>query len=430
LKAVDALDRTLLLMRDDLRDSVSNSELLTALTSVEVALVADRPNVNVPEGQHALIAAAALCGRSGARCYLDVPDVPLQGVQAPLRGDRLAEGLFDLGSDLIPDIPFQDGAPAHEVDVAVVIGDSRWRGRARLVLRLSGGPWVGCIGATGERWKGAGSPLGALAAAGLAAGEPFKAAMRRFRASAAEPRIFDQYFAPVLSALVELAPAGTPPPTPHVDRFDFVSGGAICHATLYTLARVPELSASVRVIEPKTSDCPDLNRYALLRRSRLGTGKADDLASLQLGGLKVTGVPLRYDDSNSEVIGTLAPFVLVGVDDIPSRWTVQRARPVWLGVGATSHYSAMASFHSAGLACAVCAHPRADEDSRPIPTVAFVSHWAGLWLASLFLRCAAGQIPSRSQQQTYVTMLRPDSGGAVWQSGVAAREGCPMRCPL
>src|SRR5947199_4983933 len=73
------------------------------------------------------------------------------------------------------------------------------------------------------------------------------------------------------------------------------------------------------------SDCSsDVCSSDLLRRSRLGTGKADDLASLQLGGLKVTGVPLRYDDSNSEVIGTLAPFVLVGVDDIPSRWTVQR----------------------------------------------------------------------------------------------------------
>jgi len=426
----DALNRTLLLMRDHVRESVSDAELLEALTSVEVALVADRPNLSVPEGQHALICAATLCARSGARCYLEVPNVPLQGVHAPLHGERLGEGLADLGADLIPDLGFHDGVPSHEVDVALVMGDSPWRGRARNVVRLSGGPWVGSIGVAGERWNATGSPFGALAAAGLAAGEPFKTAMRRLHAWAADREGFEQYFAPVGSAQVELAPAGAPRPTLCLDRLDVVSGGAICHAVLYALARVPGLSASVRVIEPKTSDSPDLNRYALLRRSRLGVRKADDLASQPLGGMKITGIPLNYDDSTCEAFGPLAPFVLVGVDDIPSRWRVQRARPAWLGVGATSHYSAMASFHSAGLACAICLHPRADADPRPIPTVAFVSHWAGLWLASLLVRCAAGQVPPPGQQQAYLTMLRPDSTGAVWQSRVAVREDCPLRCPL
>ena len=430
MTAADALNRTLLLMRDHVRESVSDAELLEALASVEVALVADRPNVSVPEGQHALIAAAALCARSGACCYLEVPDLPLQGVHAPLRGERLGEGLADLGADLIPDIRFQVGVPAHEVDVALVMGDSPWRGRARHVVRVSGGPWVGCIGAAGERWNATGSPFGALAAAGLGAGESYKTAVRRFRASAADPGSFEDYFAPVASARVELAPAGTPPPALRLDRFDVVSGGAICHAALYALARVPGLAASVRVIEPKTSDSPDLNRYALLRRSRLGVRKVDDLASQPLGGLHITGIPLNYGDSTCEEIGPLAPFILVGVDDIPSRWRVQRARPAWLGVGATSHYSAMASFHSSGLACAICLHPRADDDPRPIPTVAFVSHWAGLWLASLLVRCKAGPAPPRNQQQAYLTMLRADSAGAVWQSGVAARIDCPMRCPL
>ena len=430
MTAADALDRTLLLMRDHVQDSVSDTELLDALTGVEVALVADRPNVSVQEAQHALIAAATLCARSGACCYLEAPNVPLQGVHAPLYGERLCEGLADLGADLIPDVRFRDGVPAHEIDVALVMGDSPWRGRARHVIRLSGGPWVGCISPAGERWNATGLPFGALAAAGLAAGESFKTAMRRLRASAADPAGFEQYFAPVASAQVELAPAGAPRPTLRLDRFDVVSGGAICHAALYALARVPGLSASVRVIEPKTSDSPDLNRYSLLRRSRLGVRKVDDLASQPLGGLQITGIPLKYDDSTREVIDPLAPFVLVGVDDIPSRWIVQRARPAWLGVGATSHYSAMASFHSSGLACAICLHPRADDDPRPIPTVAFVSHWAGLWLASLLVRCAAGQAPPRNQQQAYLTMLRPDSAGALWQSGVAARVGCPMHCPL
>ncbi len=199
---------------------------------------------------------------------------------------------------------------------------------------------------------------------------------------------------------------------------------------LYALARIPEVSGSIRVIEPKVTDAPDLNRYALLRRSRVGTGKADHLASLDLSSLKVLAVPLQYDAKNIEAIGPLAQSVLVGVDDIPSRWAVQAARPQWLGIGATSHYAAMASFHSAGLACAVCLHPRDESGTQPAPTAAFVSHWAGLWLASMFARHASGLPLSRDEQYVWTIMLQPGSPTAVWHSPVSPRANCPIRCPL
>src|SRR2546427_44705 len=101
-------------------------------------------------------------------------------------------------------------------------------------------------------------------------------------------------------------------------------------------------------------------------------------------GGAINTVVARYEMSLHDELGPFAPAVLVGVDDIPSRWEVQAARPLWLGVGATTHYSAMASYHVPGLGCARCLHPKDEPGGGLIPTVSFVSHWAGLWLASLF----------------------------------------------
>jgi hypothetical protein len=426
----EALDRTLLLMRDDLRADAPDGTLLDALESTEVVLVADRYNLASSDGQTALVAAAILCARSGARCYLEIPNVPRVGAQPPLRGDDLAPGLFDLGADLLPGAALHDGRPAHAVDVAVVIGDSPWRGRAAQTWCLSGNAWTGAIAPHGTRWRATGSPFGALASAGLAGGEAFKIALRRLRGWAANASSFDEHFTPTTTAQLPLAPAGTPVPTPRVERFDLVGGGAITHAALFALARVPALSATARVIEPGVADAPDLNRYALLRRSVIGVPKVASLGAIDLGGVQVEGVPDRFDDETARNICPLAPDVLVGVDDIPSRWAVQRARPTWLGVGATTHYSALISFHAPGLPCAICLHPRADNAVGPAPTVAFVSFWAGLWLASRFIRHAAGEVLPAEDQQLYTTMLRPDGPGAVWRSPVYPRPECPLRCPL
>ena len=77
-------------------------------------------------------------------------------------------------------------------------------------------------------------PLGALAAAALAAGEAFKAAMRQLYDVARTPGIFDDLFAPCQAARVDLGPADMPL-TANLPAFDLVSGGAIANAALYVL---------------------------------------------------------------------------------------------------------------------------------------------------------------------------------------------------
>jgi len=207
-----------------------------------------------------------------------------------------------------------------------------------------------------------------------------------------------------------------------------VSGGAIIQAALYALSRIPDARGDIRVIEPEVADLTNLNRYSLLRRSRTASLKAVDLAEMGLAGFRVEPITERYDAAFRERLGPPAPAVLVGVDDIPSRWEVQAARPLWLGVGATTHYSAMSSYHVAGLGCARCLHPTDEPGGGPIPTVSFVSHWAGLWLASLFARERIGARPPVLEQSAYFTSLRAESSASLWLGPVAVRSDCPFRC--
>lgn len=430
MSAAQALRRTTLLMRGALRPEAPEPELLDALLGTEVALVADANNLSSPEGQTALITAAGLIARSGAQCYLDAPNVSLEGTAAPLSGRHLVDALLDFGADLIPGRTIVAGVPSRGVDLAVVIGDSPWTGRAHQIASMSGNGWTGRIGLEGERWAPWSSPFGALVSAGLAAGEAYKAAIRRLRGWTSGPANFDAFFAAASSAEVALAPCGTPPPTGKLGRFDFVSGGAIAQAVLYALSRIPGADGQARVIEPQASDLTNINRYAFLRRSRVGELKASHLASLDLGNISISAVPLRYDESTLGQIGQLAPHVLVGVDHVPSRWAVQRARPHWLGIGGTGDYLALTTCHARGLPCAMCLHQDGSEPSAEIPTAAFVSHWAGLWLASRFSRTVSGDKIGADEQQVYMATLRPDSADSIWRSPGVAAKGCPLGCPL
>src|SRR5258705_13164523 len=128
------------------------------------------------------------------------------------------------------------------------------------------------------------------------------------------------------------------------------------------------------------------------------TRKAVDVASQQLGGLKASAALERFS-AESKAILPLRDRVLVGVDDIPSRWAVQAKWPHWLGVGATSHYSALVSHHPSDLSCAGCLHPRDEAAVAEIPTAAFVSFWSGLLLASRFVRPVSGERVDPAEQQ-------------------------------
>ena len=434
-----ALARTILLLRDHIDARIPDAVIAEALTDVRVTIVADRANAALATAQHAIVTTALLAARSGAQVALELPSgLPLVGAQAPLQGDRLAPALQSALEDLIPGVSHNPSAGARRkcgiADVAILIGDTPWHGRAERILRLQSDPWAGAFASagTGTRWMGFNSPFGPLGAAGLGAGEVFKAAVSCLKDCSIDTVAFDLLFAPTAAAMVRLAPLGAPSPTPDLGSFDAVSGGAIIQAMLYALGRIPGVMGKGRIIEPERGDLTNLNRYALLLRSRLAEFKADDLARWALtgalGGLQLTPVIARYDAALAETLAPQALAVLVGVDDIPTRWAVQAQRPKWLGVGATTHYSAMASYHTPGLGCARCLHPVDDPGAEAIPTVAFVSHWAGLWLASMFAQARTGIPLERRQQSVFMTSLRAESPASVWYAPVPSRYGCALSC--
>lgn len=419
----EALDRTMRLMREDLVAEVDDSSLEAALTGTYVVLVGDARNLSSHAAQSAYVTAAILMARSGHRVYLAAPNVPLVGPQPPLREDRLVSGLLEVGSDLLPGVGFSV-YPRRDAALSVVFGDSPSRYRARRVIAVNASAWCARLARASNAgpWAERDWPLGAMAAGMLASVEAFKVTMHRLRRFAKDPRFFDALFEFTDQVSLELAPSDAPR-SAALGRFDFVSGGAITNATLYVLARLLEVTGYGRIVEPQRANLSNLNRYLLLRRTAIGRLKAEILNALMPPHLELQAIPLLYHGGQMTELGPFAPSVLVGTDDIPVRWDVQLENPGWLGVGATTHWAAMASFHQRGLGCARCLHPRDDPTAGPIPTISFVSFFGGLMLASYLVRTLAGELVSSSEQYIYASPLRPEH---IWRSPVAVRADCPM----
>jgi hypothetical protein len=360
--------------------------------------------------------------RSGATVYLAAPNVELLGPQPPLSQSKLIDALLDVGNKIIPSRHFHIEPPRVKLDLVILLGDTTWTGEADLVVSINASDWSCQLSEAGAAaaWAGNEWPFGALGAAALAAGEAFKVAMRKLR-DWRKHDIFDDFFALTTYARLQLASDLTQKRTA-LDRADFVSGGAIANAAIFALARLPAARGVVRVIEPDLNGLSNANRYPLLTLDRLNLGKAHDLATRNLGNLKVRGLPLRFDATSHRRIGTFAPSVLVGVDHIPSRWDVQRTLPKWLGIGATSHYGVMITVHEAGLPCATCAHPIDDPGTDLIPTVNFISFWAGLLLAVRYVRHMSGIREDPAEQLILFHPLRPER--PPQRGPVPFRPGC------
>jgi hypothetical protein len=416
----EALDRTILLMRDEVESSSSDDTLLDALTSTRIALIADAENLASHSAQTAFITAALQMARSGHSVHIIAPDIPMVGVQIPLPSGAIVTELLKVGRDILPSVEFSSVYANEPFDLVVALGDTTHDIAGRRAIRLNATEWSGSITQRAERWSAGDWPLGGLAAATLAAGEAFKCTMQKLGCAARNPERMTTVFAATDELLFQLAPEETPKATA-LGAFDCISGGAIIHAVLYVLSRLPGVSGYARVVEPDTADLSNLNRYAMLRRSTSTLKKATHLVdALVETGIVIDPVCLRFDCDVRRIL-KLAPAVIVGVDDIPTRWEVQRAHPEWLGIGATTHWSAMASFHEHGIGCAECAHPYDDPEAGRIPTVAFVSFWAGLLTASYFLRHVAERDPLTREQQIFLPAFRADN--AV-RSIVPVRERC------
>jgi len=209
---------------------------------------------------------------------------------------------------------------------------------------------------------------------------------------------------------------------------DTISGGAITNAALYALLRIPGVTAAMRVIEPDLLDLSNLNRYGLALRSMVGCPKTEVLTSFATPAIRITGTGERFDDAVVPLLAPIAARLLVGVDHIPTRWTAQRAAGSrWVCVGASSHDFVLVSAHPPGSACAGCAHTRDENLFGDIPTISFVSLWAGLVQALELIAHAAGASPAWSRS-THVWPFGLENRRGIHRFAQDPAPTCPVGC--
>lgn len=208
---------------------------------------------------------------------------------------------------------------------------------------------------------------------------------------------------------------------------DFISAGAISQAALFALSRIPRVEMSGRIFDDDDTEASHLNRNMLTLAAILDSRRWRLL--LGLGGVGVNLQPVvgRFPEHSSDI--RLSGRVVVGVDDIPSRWKLQERAPNWIAVSGTSHYNASSSVLRPRSPCSGCLHPVDDEGAgQRIPTVSFVSFWAGLAMTVRLLRDALGQPYPPERQHLWLTPLRMDLPHAAMWMPVAPRRDCPVHC--
>jgi hypothetical protein len=421
MDSFEQLSRTRLLLETDF-GIADPAIIMRALFQPCILLVADQSIISTLAGQVAVSTAAMQCIRSGHCVYIDAPDTPTIGYQPPMSGRSFHEAIESVADQLIDGVSIKIGRPLVPADIAFVFG-----GNAAAMIPARRVVSVGCTNWSGSicdvprkaRWTATKWPMGALVAATLVAAEAFKITGRILLPLSDRAGEFAPSFAPLHEAEFRLCSEETPL-CADIGNVDLVSAGAITNSVLYALLRVPGIAGKGRAFDRDTSDHSNRNRNALLLRQGVGHTKVDLFASLSRG-FEIEPIYRHFENSD---IGDIADRVIVGVDDIPTRWLLASAGVGWMGVGATTHFKAMSSVHYPLSGCAACLHPHDEPQNGPIPTVAFSSFLAGLMVAAELLSDVGGSYMFASRQ-AFVEALYP---ATIHRMKVPAIFDCPGQC--
>jgi molybdopterin/thiamine biosynthesis adenylyltransferase len=416
------LARTTLLLQIDL-NIVEPSLILSALTDIVVVLHAEKHIVETFAGQVAISTAAMLMARSGHKVYINTPDAILLGDQPPLKGRFFHEALNHISGKLISGLHFSIGSPTALADIVVCFGNNTLSlPHGMRLVRAMWSKWSGTLDSmaisrtsTETSW-----PIGALVAATLAAAEVFKVAAIKLLSSSSNATHYQELFAPIEISTLRLAPEETAC-FGSLGIFDIISAGAISNAFLYSLYRVPGIVGRGRVFDGDKSDQTNRNRNMLLTSELLYQPKVFALSHFSQG-IDLTPINRHFDESD---LMTLADQIIVGVDDVPTRWLLAESQSKFIGVGATTHFNSMASVHYPLSGCIACLHPTDDFEQGPVPTVAFVSFLSGLMVAADFLReVSSNQIENQSRH----AFMNPLQTSHPWFSKDFGNPRCPACC--
>lgn len=418
IDAAAALDRTVALFQADLFPGADAATIVSALTSTRVIVIADAASLGSPAGRAALVGTLSTVARLGATVSLVLPATvtndripPLIAARVMLKSalDELLNSLITPPSTGEADVVISLSVPVDE-DTICIGGDGF---TARLAIGESAGGWNGY------------EPYGAGLAAAGAGAEVARHAMRRLASVAAIAPHYRDKLLPRPTVL-SLPAFDTPNDRAELGSVDIVSAGAVTHAVLFTLMRVADLTADIRVIDDDISEIHHLNRYELLTVQALGIPKTTLLESFSTPPLHIRGMHARFTTA-SDLADSLAPRVLVGADNVKARQDAQSYAPGWLGVGATGHLEIAVSEHEPGGPCAACKHASVeDHPHQRFPTISFVSSLAGTLLAYLTVRDAVS--PPDHRQQISVLDALNLAGATLHIEAVQPNDRCPLSC--
>src|SRR5258708_6053425 len=399
MRALEELSRTILLCRDYVIDAASDVEICRCLQARQVLCVSDLRNLSTHSGQTALVTLVSLINRMGLQVHLEIPEIAMLLPQPPLYGSFLRQALLKSSETLIAGATVQLGK-SFGPEVIFVLGDTAFEVGDVLSWRLYGGDWHGGLthGGKAPAWT-AQWPVGGMVSAALAANEAFKFVVRRLPLRQGSDEV---YFEPSRSCEWDFGPVAAPVDGIDIGKVDMISAGAISQASLYSLLRLPRLRMSGRVFDDDVTGPSNLNRNMLTVAKDVGLAKVQVIARHCGPDLRVEPVAARFKCELAES-ERLSARVLVGVDDIPSRWDVRRRAPGWLAVSGTSHFGILSSVHCLVDPCSGCLHPIDEEaGSRPIPTISYVSFWAGLAMTVRLVREAIGHPYPRGRHQLWL----------------------------
>lgn len=425
MKGSEELARTVLLCRDYVADDVTDDEICERLQSRRILCISDIRNLSSHAGQTALVTLVSLLSRMGMQVALNIPDIDLLLPQPPLVGSSLPNALIGVSEAFVRGATISKHTDTPP-DVIFALGDSPVKDYRAPCWRLTGDEWSGRIASDGvglpPLWAFE-FPMGSMASAGLAATEAFKFVLRGLRLQGSWVHEFVQ---PSRSGGWRFGSGEALGTEFDLGAIDFISAGAISQTALYVLDRIPRIRMRGRIFDNDTTALSNLNRNMLSLQRDVGCAKVEIVAR-RCRQVVLEPIAARYGNGNPEC-EVLAPRVVVGVDDVPSRWEVQRRGPVWLVVGGTSHFNVSSSAHRLGEPCSGCLHPMDEPGPDVIPTVSFVSFWAGLATVMRLLQEAAGKPYTQGRQHLWLSALRMDLPKAAIWSPVPARKDCPVRC--
>lgn len=328
MTALDGLTRTILLSRDYVSDHLTDDEICLNLQSVRVLCVSDLQNLSSYSGQTALVTLVSLLGRMGMQVGLCIPEVEMLGPQPPLTVGPLRAMLMTLSENVIAGA-FVRRNLGFQPDIVFVLGDTEFDSQ-ELFWRLSGDDWAGSLKTgkirTGSHaWRSTWT-AGSMISAALAANEAFKFAVRRLELRDPKSQIF---FEASRTSSFDFGKIAWSEGAIDLGRIDVISAGAISQSALYALLRFPVVRMSGRIFDDDITAPSNLNRNMLTLADDIGATKVQLIADACAPRFQLQPIKALFPDAGS---GELASQVVIGVDDIPSRWAVQRLSSGWLAV--------------------------------------------------------------------------------------------------